>query len=239
MPALSTVPLTPPELRAHLKLSELDAYTPASDHIPSRYAMVRSILSVYRSADAETILCGDCWYPHAYDLLESLGQVFGVSTDRVVGIFAHTSAGTDLVGNLRSTIGILRGEREGLPTYGKQVAKAVEVLEHGPANLSLDVGNTLDRSRKVKNFYANLMGDRNRVTVDRHALSVAGVEGGRADGGAYLAVERAYRQAARIESVTPRVMQATTWSAWRSGGGGLDAFTEAVTEVRNNIKIGA
>lgn len=63
---------------------------------------------------------------------------------------------------------------------------------------------------KVRRFYLNITGDHSVVTVDVWAARAAGVDG-KLTGARYLAVERAYQNAARIVGMTPRDLQAAVW----------------------------
>jgi hypothetical protein len=78
---------------------------------------------------------------------------------------------------------------------------------------------------KTKRFAANLLGDREAVTVDVWALRVAlgptttvdVQHAGLNRSGRYAAVETAYRSAARELGVEPATAQAVTWIVARNG----------------------
>ena len=84
----------------------------------------------------------------------------------------------------------------------------------------LDGADPLDvlSGRKVRAFYANIIGDPDAVTVDRWAVRIAlgdpehpGTVGDRD----HYAIESAYREAAGRIGIAPRDLQAATWVAFR------------------------
>jgi hypothetical protein len=67
---------------------------------------------------------------------------------------------------------------------------------------------------KVRAFYANLTGDMSQVTIDRHALAIAGWEKSLTPA-AYRRLTFAYRMAAENLDLEPAEVQALTWCHWR------------------------
>jgi len=76
--------------------------------------------------------------------------------------------------------------------------------------------------RKVRSFFANIIGQTAPVTIDRHAVAIVY---GRALSdreikvlertGAYLYLAGLYRSVARELDIEPSTLQAVTWLAWR------------------------
>jgi hypothetical protein len=97
---------------------------------------------------------------------------------------------------------------------GANNAKAARILR---GEEPLDVLGGL----KVRAFYRNIIGDRDVVTIDRHAYSIAAgrhlkdTEAGPLNAKAHYAVEALYQEAARALGVCPVTLQACTWLTWR------------------------
>ena len=72
---------------------------------------------------------------------------------------------------------------------------------------------------KVRSFYRNLTGDDDAVTIDRHAVDIAGWTGASHDNKSenknYARIAFAFRAAAHDIGLTPAGIQALTWCFWR------------------------
>ena len=90
--------------------------------------------------------------------------------------------------------------------------KAARILQ-GEAPLSVLGGD------KVRSFYRNLTGDDDAVTIDRHAVDIAGWTGAKHDNREnnknYARIAFAFRAAAQDLGLTPAGIQALTWCYWR------------------------
>jgi hypothetical protein len=98
--------------------------------------------------------------------------------------------------------------------------KAARILQ-GEAPLSVLGGD------KVRSFFANLTGDDDAVTIDRHAIDISGFSSKSADvgkltAGAYARIAFAFRAAAHDLGLTPCGIQALTWCYWRELKGGRE-----------------
>lgn len=81
------------------------------------------------------------------------------------------------------------------------------------------------RGQKVEAFYANLSGDLNRVTIDRHAIGAATRQEAPATGvsrAQYRNLEAAYQVAAAQLGIAPAQAQAIAWIVWRRQKGAKD-----------------
>lgn len=85
--------------------------------------------------------------------------------------------------------------------------KAARILQ-GESPLAVLSGD------KVTRFYQNLTGDFSVVTIDRHALAIAGWEKSLTPH-AYRRIEFAYRMAGESLNMTGAEIQALTWAHWR------------------------
>ena len=193
-------------------------------HVPTQRTMVRRLTSIYFDASHDVRAAGMGWYPRFNVLAGKLAARHGVTAGQAAGVLAIVSprvtVGASFVladSVLREWVGGTRriGECRGL---NERVRAAWSWLDGDTRPLALDDGGTLTRARKVRSFYANIVGDADAVTVDVWAARAAGWRGGDAfpSGGAYVAIAEAYRTAARRCGVSPRELQAVAWCAVRS-----------------------
>lgn len=88
---------------------------------------------------------------------------------------------------------------------------------------------------KVEAFFANLMGDGNRVTVDRHAISLAlgqHITGGVASP-IYQYTELVYQMAAARLGLAPNVVQAIAWVHHRNNKGIKDKGSQYIVPLNS------
>jgi len=74
---------------------------------------------------------------------------------------------------------------------------------------------------KVRNFFRNLTGDWEAVTIDRHAISITGftsksADTGKLTSGVYSRLAFAFSSAAKSIGIAPAECQALTWCYWRN-----------------------
>jgi hypothetical protein len=173
----------------------------------------RNITKAYRLASDDDRQAGEMWYAHAYAFCESLDS----DVSRAAGVVAALSPMLSWPRNMVMAEAVYAGERRGC--LSSNIAKAVRILD---GEAPLDVL----RGTKVRSFYANIMGDGDAVTVDRHAMMVADNTVYASDDLDFSAtnvrrIADEYRRAARILSretgrtLTPAMVQATVWVWWR------------------------
>lgn len=158
------------------------------------------------------------WYVYQRYTLLSIANEYGVSLDTVAYVTATLSPALSWVKNLESTRAFFdewfgRSNSNNRQTaYGTNVKKCSEYM------FGLRQGTPT--GRKVSCFYRNLIGDKQALTLDRHAIRAArwGVRNMHADSGGqkicdaeFAVVENAYRKAARIMGVSPSYLQALVW----------------------------
>lgn len=75
-------------------------------------------------------------------------------------------------------------------------------------------------ARKIRAFAANLQGDENMVTIDRHMVTAAGIVSKNAPNKTvYTTLADTVRECAEAEGVTPATYQALVWAAERKSKG--------------------
>jgi hypothetical protein len=184
-------------------------------------AHVDNILRVWNGASDSSHAKGTIWYARARAWCEGLGSRTCVGTNRVAGVLAALSPSVAWEINLRDAKAMVEGRSEtyayGYATYGKQVGKALAILEGEDVESSLG-----PLAHKTRAFYRCIMGpsDYGGVCVDRHGIAVAlgRVASARESSlsvGKYRAYEVAYQVAALEVGVLPSVLQAVAWLEWR------------------------
>ena len=172
-----------------------------------------NIVNAYRAASDEDRAAGESWYSHAQAFCASLDS----DVSRAAGVVAALSPMLSWPRNMVVAADVYAGARSGC--LSANIAKAVRILD---GEDPLDVL----RGTKVRAFYANIMGDPDTVTVDRHAIMVADNRTYTGNelkftAGNVKRIADEYREAARILSdetgrnLTPAMVQATVWVWWR------------------------
>ena len=177
--------------------------------ISTREAVAR-ILDAWNHSTEQDKIDGATWYAAARHHAETIAEASGIKIEAAAAVIAHLSPRT---------------------SWARNVAGAYALVETGVAPNC--IGANADRARaalaaddpmatlhgsKTAAFARNILGDEDAVTIDVWAVRIAtgGVnENALRRVGAYEALARAYRIAAKRVGVTPAVMQATTWVGTR------------------------
>lgn len=181
-----------------------------------------NILSVYRSASAESFAEGMGWYTDANEFARSLD---GSRYHRAAGIISALSPLSNWANNKRKAaqfyaqngVIVWNGTKNGIGLSGN-VKKAERIFGGEDA---LDVL----LAHKTRNFFLTIVEpDRDDLTavVDRHAFDIAlgrvtsdaerSILGRKA---VYAEYAEAYREAAVSANIPVQHLQAVTWCAWR------------------------
>lgn len=174
--------------------------------------MINAITDMLWHATPQDVDDGLAWYDLA---LAEARRLDGADGRTGAGVIAALSPLAPWGKNVeRARLAFQRGTAEGL-TFGSHARKADRILQ------GEDPDGVLG-GRKVRSFYACILGDDGAVCIDRHALDVAlrkqttdtekkvlELKGG------YEHVAAAYREAAQWARMPPRCLQAVTWVAHR------------------------
>lgn len=177
---------------------------------------VRRILRRFDAATPADLEAGARWYDAAGELATELTTLapfdadLSVTREHAATVIAHLSPRTDWARNVSGAVALVTtGVAPGC--IGDNVDRAYGGLVSG------DPLGTLN-GPKTQRFAANILGDREAVTVDVWALRVVGLDDTHVRRvGVYDAVEHAYRLAARRRGMDPSTMQASTWIVARNG----------------------
>lgn len=193
-----------------------------------------SIVRTYSLATRAEVSDGKEWYPRAIEALEAIrltacGPVtlWEKPARLVPAICAVLSPRQSWQTNIDGTRKLVRAASQGLrvcPTIAgvrRNVDKAWNLAHTG--DLETVTGP------KVSAFFANLCGDFERVTIDVWAARACGFTDEKLmnhlDRTRYVAIETAYRNAARTLGLLPAQLQAICWIVERGHGDGTTAGT--------------
>ena len=182
----------------------------------STAAVTNRIVAVWNSADESTRAAGTAWYPMAFGHATTIASNAGISVENAAAVISHLSPKASWARNIAGAYAL--AETGFAPhCFGANVARAMVALG------SSEPGTTFGpEAHKTRAFYANILGNTERVTIDTWAYRLAmgtteHAERNMKRVGVYAALEYAYQLAAHRVGVEPSVMQATTWIAARNG----------------------
>ena len=174
---------------------------------------------IYSLSDSVDRREGALAYGRYHALLTKIAHRYDVPLERAVAVFAAVSPNNDYIGNLRSTISILDGWRDGLTfddvtisTYRHCGERAWRYLT-GEASFLREV-----KGLKIRSFYSNILdpSDPQHVTIDGHVVGAwRGSDGTMKDliikPLEYVKIAIDVSHLARRYDLIPNQMQATIW----------------------------
>lgn len=170
------------------------------------------ILDFYGIEDA--MHQGQAWYPEAWATCRSISKSYSIAPERVAAIMAVTSPRARWQKNVAATYAIV--EDAFMPEHKRRSYYGIL-----PANArkGLVVANDRYYSRhvtgpKVSNFYLNILGHTQPVTVDAIMSKAAGY-GSDVNNKIRSEVEQAVYTLSDVLGMTPRDTQASVWIAFR------------------------
>lgn len=179
-------------------------------HAAEHRHMRDRLLRLYGAANGNVLEAGRLWYPVAEGIVADMSREFGLGRPSVAAIIAVLSPQQRWRKNVAGARAVLEGRPWAAPGYAANREKAERLCE-GESPLTVLGGD------KVTNFWANLNGSREAVTVDRWAQHAAlgFFYQHQPKDGRYARLARAYRAAAKMVGETPREFQACVWLALR------------------------
>ena len=179
--------------------------------------MNSTILKTYRLADDATLADGLNWYADSRRIIRSDARRYKLPVATVAAVYAATSIRMNWQGNVTMARRWLAGDAAGLPAVKSRCYKLMELKPRSRyAAERILIGSAETPPEKIVNFYHNLLGDTNRVTVDGWAMVAAGyaVDFKSAlvpKGPKYNRIVEEYREAAAYLNISPSELQAITW----------------------------
>ena len=171
----------------------------------------RNVIKAIDNATPEDYVKGLTWYQARHELLEDLASEYRYPVDQVAAVMAVTSPQLSYAKNRQTTVEILEGKS---PQNGihSGIAKAYDVLASGDTD-------TYVRGPKVRSFFRNLANPMcpESVTIDIWMSRVAGFTEPKelARKGAYQAIAKGIKRAAKAKGILPNQAQAIAWIAMR------------------------
>jgi hypothetical protein len=190
--------------------------------IPSHGEMVANLLGKYAQASEQAKVEGRTWYDEQREFVRQTACDHGFSANTVAAIVATLSPQTRWAQNVAGTIRIINAFVNGdevpprnTTLFYRQALKAWKILQgENPSDLLT--------SRKIGNFWQNLAGNEQAITVDIWMLRAAGISPKVANAGVkdwiYDAVSDAIREAASVVAEVPSQFQAIIWIVERGKG---------------------
>ena len=172
----------------------------------------------YRIVDAYGIekaaIEGQAWYPEAWSHCLSVSKEYGVSAQRVAAVLAVTSPRARWGKNVEATYSIVADSfvpdymrRSSYGILGANARKGIQVMTDR-------YYSKLVTGEKVSNFYLNILGHTEPVTVDS-IMSYAAGYGSDVSKKIRSEVTEACYSLADVFGMTPRDTQAAVWIAYR------------------------
>ena len=170
-----------------------------------------NIRAIFEQSTPDDRASGADWYPAARRIVDTIADRSGIAPDRVAAAMAALSPRNPWAWNVQDAAAYSQAASDGadMPsatTFGANRARAWAILRDG-ADWSTS-------ALKVRSFVANIMGDTDSVTVDVWAIRVAtmGEVSTAPNDRTYREVADAYRTVAAEVGLTPRDLQAITWT---------------------------
>ncbi len=173
------------------------------------------ILNAFRLADLADVSDGINWYGDAYSIAETLGVVYGCTTEQAAGVIAALSPQQGWAHNVKSAEKFLatgaRVHTESNMSKCRRIIAGEDIL-------------TVLNAPKTQNFWLGIASrGAEGCCIDRHAIDIAlGVRHTEAsrptiNKGLYAAATRAYEDAAVILNaegcvITAAELQSVTWA---------------------------
>jgi hypothetical protein len=175
--------------------------------------MVARILDAYDRSSASDMAEGERWYETARITAAALAAGTNISAEQAAGVIAALSPRVRWENNVRSAAEIISAARRDPDEKPPSVAGFYRNVEKAWRIATGWAPENVLGGPKVTNFYRNICGDEDSVTVDVWSARLAeGYSDPRApQGKRYAKIADAFRMAADARNVSPMVMQATTW----------------------------
>jgi hypothetical protein len=156
----------------------------------------------------EHLALGSAWYPDAAEFARDLAHSTGFSFTACAAIIAATSPRTNWKSNLQAAAECVYYGAKPAGMLGRSWYNACAIRDGAKPEDVL-------RGPKVFAFWRNIVGDKERVTIDVWALRAAGYEKSHLTPREYVEIERAFVAVAAEHNMAPRDFQAALWVAER------------------------
>ena len=199
------------------KLSHNNEY--ASGFVPN-YSIEgrRNLSSLLKQAKRSDIWDNSSkWYKNAKAFSKLVGEQYGVSQESVAGVVSSLSPRNDWEKNKEDSISTFEALKRGLTQNQIKVSTM-----HPNKRMAFEIAGGADpfstlTGEKRQSFFANILGDLNKVTVDIHAHrawsgATTAENLPQAEGKLYAEIERDYQIVAKRFGIAPAEAQAIIWT---------------------------
>lgn len=186
---------------------------------------VNTIIGYYEKRDATQEREGRGWYRYAQDFAHDVAIETGITLKQAAYVIAALSNNVTWERQLKSTIAFVKHILDG--GSAEQGFGFIIDCQRKAARIILERDYSALSGPKVTVFAANILGDYNEVTIDRHALRVClgrhtddnETTGWVRPGKRRAMLEAAYHEAARLTREDAATLQAITWTVYRGCSG--------------------
>ena len=163
-----------------------------------------NIMSVYRRALSSDVEAGMSWYARAHDIAREAADV-SIGAGILSALSPRMPWKRNVILARQGFVSPLDG---GALTGSLVKANRILAGEHPLAVLG---------GLKTRAFYQNILApsDDVTVTVDTHAIKIAGLNRDSVGKGMYNDIADGYREVAAYVGILPQQIQAITWTTWR------------------------
>ena len=192
-----------------------------------------NIKAVYALASVDEIVTGTHWYEHAREAARKLSELYDLTQFAAIGVIAALSPRNKWTRNLVDAENLIDAYKADpnsaihvkVCTFNKNKQKAIDILtfddERTEQGLKFDEILSILSGPKLKEFASCILDITDDVCIDGHAYCIW--NGGRTSLADVPAIgvklrkeiKEDYKKAAKKIGVSPAVMQAITWCAWR------------------------
>lgn len=181
---------------------------------------ISNLARMWARADRTDITEGMVAYERYNVVMRRIAKKYEFPLDVVCAVFCALSPNSDYFGNLRSTVSVLQGLRDGIPdgdiivsTYGHCKTRAIAYARGTEQFVHKD------RGPKILNFYHNILTPHSwkHVTIDGHMVAIwraddkATMKDSIIKRGEYDVIAKAVKDFAFYHFIIPCQMQAILW----------------------------
>lgn len=176
---------------------------------------MKNLVNIYNQLSNKTE--GVDWYWQANLFCRQVAEKYDKPLAVVCAILSALSPATNFEQNKKDCLNMVRlGGSRGVKcgTYGANVEKARRLIR---GKLLPENAFSLKTGAKTYNFYHNVLTPESteHITIDRHALRIAGIDKQKVTPKQYREVSEHYKRAAMKIGILPSALQAVLWVAYR------------------------
>ena len=176
-----------------------------------------TISRLVKKLNDSDIINGLSWYPIAREKSLEISEKLGVDFLKTAGVISALSPAVRWEINLKDAENLLFylvNDLDHIPTvstYGNNVLKAIKIFESDGKKETISNILLGKSGFKTKNFFLNIIGEPQAVTIDRHILSALNFKEKSLTKKRYYNLEKAFQRIANNKNYNPMDLQAAIW----------------------------